>query len=121
MNIHEFKTQDKYLLQLKDEKQDKDATPLLKSKEFYSLLPLLLQKYPDAYIRDYLEVDGTFAIAFSSSKEFKFREALDLHGTLIDTLKFTTYTEVVNEGFVEIPGTRNLETPPLVGFWVLLQ
>lgn len=121
MNRNEFKPQPRYLLALKDEKRDENTPTLLKSKEFYSIMPMFLQKYPDAYIRDFLDTDGTFAIAFPSTKSFSLLDALNVYTDVVDTLEYTTYTHHKNTGFIEIAGEKDSDVPPLTGFWVLIK
>lgn len=121
MDRNEFRPVEKYLLSLRDEKKDEKFESDYKSKEFYTIIPLLLQKYPAAYVRDNLDVDGTFAIAFSNSVTFSLRSALDLYLDLQDSLAFTTYSQVTNTGFIELTGELGSHIPPLTGFWVLLK
>lgn len=119
MNRTEFKTQPNYLLALKDEAKDKKVVSPVRSREFYSLIPLLLEKYPLARIRDYLEVDGTFAVLFPKTTSFELLSAINLYLDLTDTLEFTTYTDTKQVGFINYEATESDDA--LEGFWVLVK
>src|SRR6476620_10354859 len=129
MHLNELKPLDKYLLTLKDEQTERAATMKAergltysdyKSKAFYSLVPLLLQKYPEIRIRDNLNVDRTFAVVFPRYKSFRLLEAVNVYLDLIDTLEEATYAKSKNTGFINLHSSDAKESPDLDGFWVLL-
>lgn len=125
MHRNEFKTLEKYLQQLSDEKAatKSERTVVIndyKGKAFYSLIPLLLQKYPDVLVRDNLHVDSTFAVVFPKYKTFYLLEALNVYLDTVDMLKEATYAEVKQTGFITLK-SDDLKEPELTGFWILLR
>lgn len=121
MQRSEFKTLDRYLLQLKDESKDTKSKSEYKTKEFYSLVPLLLQKYPDILVRDFLDTDGTFAVAFPKDKDFKLLDALNVYLDVAQIVADTTYLNVRNTGFLELEANlMAVGECDIQGFWILL-
>lgn len=83
----------------------------LKNAEFFSLVPLVLQKYKDIKVRDFLDVDGTFAVIVPTYVKFTLSDALDLYQSIRDVISVTTYSKIIKEGLI-----KDLEFKD--GFWV---
>ena len=117
MKISEFKSMSKYLADIEEERKPKDKREQLmngtvRNAEFFSLIPLILEKHQEARVRDMLEVDATFAIVFPKSDTPKFIESISLYQDVQDICSHTLYTRVKNTGLIDMDG--------FVGFWVLL-
>lgn len=112
MNFHEFSSQPAYVASLIEE--NKLTETEVHTSEFLDLFPLILRQYEGAYIRDYLHIDGTFAVIFPKRETWSLREAINLYETLCTVLSTTLYTEVSSTGFIELD---NFGTE-YEGFWV---
>lgn len=104
-----------YLENLKTESKSAKITEI-KNSQYYSLMPMLLKKYPNAYIRDYLEIDNTFAIAFKTPCNLGFIEVIDLYLDLETYLEAVTFMDVKNTGFI-----KEDMVPGFEGFWILIK
>lgn len=127
MQQNEFKTLEKYRLQLKDEKhelerdekkarEDKLAhySRSPKSKEFYSIVPAFLNELPnDILIRDFLDTDRTFAVVLPKDSLLSLRAGVNLYQNVRDVISAVTYTKVRQDGFVTLEDSE--------GFWIALE
>lgn len=118
MDNTEFRKVSNYLSKLTAEKGDDLHLSEYKSKEFYSVIPLLLKKYPNAYVRDYLDIDGTFALAFESNYGQSFTGAISIYLDTVQLLEQLTYSRVKNTGLISLDA--GITSMPLYGFWILL-
>jgi hypothetical protein len=110
MQLSEFKKLSEYKATLTTMKSDKKLTSF--AKEYFSLTPVILEKYKDILIRDFIDVDGTFAVVFPKDKTPSFLEGIGLYQDLSDILSYCMYNKVTNTGFISLDDH--------VGFWVLL-
>jgi hypothetical protein len=108
MNLNEFKT----LYEYKKSMVEPDQTTSLKGMEFNSLVGVVLQQFPHIKIRDFIDVDSTFAVIMSDYSKLSLREALNLYQSIRDIVAATTYSNVINEGLI----TLDHES----GFWIQL-
>jgi hypothetical protein len=106
MDISEFKYMTEYRKTLKEEES------LIKGKEFTSLVPLVL-KDKVARVRDFIDVDGTFAVLISGGMTMDFATAISTYLDVVDIVESTTYTKVENTGLIK-------DLVGYSGFWIKL-
>lgn len=68
-----------------------------------------LANFPGVYIRDYLDIDGTFAVTVQSYS-MSAGMVIDLYQTVVAFLTELLYDDVTLEGIVRLEGKE--------GFWV---
>lgn len=119
MNRNEFKPVAKYLLDLKDQKNDPKFVSYNKGKDFFAIVPLYLEKFPYLYIRDNIDIDGTFAFIFDNNIVWTFKEVVDFYESLQVMLGQSTYTSVRNTGFIDYEADDGREQA--TGMWFQLK
>jgi hypothetical protein len=113
MQLSEFKAVSAYKKELEQQAKDRNHKEHhRRCAQFFSLMPLMLEKHKNAQIRDNLEVDGTFAVIFKKGEGPDFVEAISLYQDIRDVSEVTTYQKVRNMGFIDLDDNE--------GFWVLL-
>lgn len=108
MRESEFITLEQYRLKLVEETES-----TVKNAEFDSLIPLLLNQYPEIKIRDYLDIDGTFSVIFGYEKNIDYITGIKLYTEIIDLITLTTYVEYAETGFINFDKSK--------GFWILFK
>lgn len=108
MREAEFITLEQYRTKLNEEKES-----TVKNAEFDSLMPLLLGQYPGIYIRDYLDIDGTFSVTFGLDKSLDYIDSIKLYTEIIDLITLTTYVQYAQTGFINFDKSK--------GFWILFR
>jgi hypothetical protein len=108
MDRSEFKKLKDYIQDLK-----KEENSTVKGKEFVSLVPLILQAQEGRLllIRDYLEIDGTFAVIIDCYSKIGFAQALDFYQSVCEIIEQTTYSHIEQEGIIRDFGSYE-------GFWI---
>lgn len=124
MDSKEFLPVRDYLSVLKTEQDSPKSTEHdprrpdgLKNKLYYSLMPLFLKKWPKAQIRDFLDIDGTFAFVLTEYSGISLTDSIGIYLDLKDILEEVTFAKVKNTGFVDLADL----SPGFKGFWILLK
>lgn len=109
MDLSEFNPKTTYLYALKND-QKNDNLDTIKPKEFYTVIASILAPFKEVEVRDYLDVDGTFAIVFKKYSNTPF-EILDCYQSIKETLETMLYSDgCTNEGLIKFDTHE--------GFWV---
>lgn len=106
LELSEFIYLNDYRKKLKEETES-----TTRSKEFGSLVPMILQKFPSIKIRDYLDTDGTFAVIVYETLNFTIYDALNLYQSVRDVVGDCTYCQVFKEGLIR-------DFQGFQGFWI---
>jgi hypothetical protein len=105
MQLNEFLYFSDYVKKLKEEEST------FKGKEFSSLVPIILQRFTNIKIRDFIDVDGTFAIITYNTTSFSLYDAINLYQSIRDVVGDCTYMTPKREGLIQ-------DFSGYQGFWI---
>lgn len=106
MDLSEFKSVTQFSRDCKEDKNENSIKPA----HFGSLMTTALQGYGNLLVRDFLDVDRTFAIVAKQS--FDLQDAVRLLQDVKDYIEMTTYDKVKNVGLINLN--------EYTGFWILI-
>jgi hypothetical protein len=110
MDINEFVSRSEYSSILKSERHNSNVDTI-KTKEFYTIVPAWIQTLGhEVKIRDFLDVDGTFAVVLPNYQTVY--NTLNVFLDTQDILKVSLYRGVKQIGLVKLDKFE--------GFWILV-